>query len=78
MMRCRMICGKCCVQFKDGRMGVIVKIVRTLKRAKGVEERVQFHHGDEFVCPTCGAVVVAHMGDGYETEARKPDFTIKA
>lgn len=77
-----MICGKCGVQFKDGRMGVIVKIVRTLKRTRGrevvEEERVQFHHGDEFVCPTCGAVVVAHMGDGYETEARKPDFTIKA
>lgn len=77
-----MICGKCCVQFKDGRMGVIVKIVRTLKRTRGreviEEERAQFHRGDEFVCPTCGAVVVAHMGDGYETEARKPDFTIKA
>lgn len=77
-----MICGKCGVQFKDGRMGVIVKIVRALKRTRGrevvEEDLVRFRHGDEFVCPGCGAVVISSLGDAYEGETKPPDFTIKA
>ena len=69
-----MICGKCCVNMTSGRMGVIVKVVRSTKRG----ETVRFHHGDESICPTCGAVMIASMGEGYDEETRTPDFTVKA